>query len=79
MAGYPKVNGKIVYDSWSDGSDVYKDSKGYYIIQWDNVKNAEYKKYLPKSWKPAPPDSSSLKKTKKVKKTKKNKTKRTKK
>jgi hypothetical protein len=44
--------GSKVYGSWKDGSDIYKDSKGFYIIQWDPVKG-EFKKYLPKSWKPA--------------------------
>ncbi len=44
--------GSKVYGSWKDGSDIYKDSKGFYIIQWDPIKG-EFKKYLPKSWKPA--------------------------
>jgi hypothetical protein len=70
----PKVNGRIVYDTWKDGSDIYKDSKGYYIFQWDSIKEKNYKSYLPKSWKPSPREES-MKKTKKVKKTKKNKTK----
>jgi hypothetical protein len=43
--------GSIIYGSWKDGSDIYKDSKGYYVIQWDPTKG-EFKKYLPKSWKP---------------------------
>jgi len=78
-----KVNGKIIYGSWNDGSDIYKDTKGYYIIQWDPVKETEYKKYLPKSWKPSPEEGESMKKTKKMKTTKKvkrskNKTKRNK-
>ncbi len=47
-----KVFGKVVYGSWKDGSDIYKDSKGYFVMQWDAEKDAEYKKYLP-SWKPA--------------------------
>jgi len=25
------ARGQIVYDSWKDGSDVYKDKKGYYV------------------------------------------------
>ena len=76
---YPRAHGKIVYGSWSDGSDIYKDSKGYYIMQWDVVKEKGYKQYLPKSWKPEPPDPSfkmNSRKSKKTKKTKKNKTKR---
>ena len=48
----PRTKRGIVYDSWRDGSDIYKDSKGFYIIQWDTTKEQEYKKYLPKSWKP---------------------------
>jgi hypothetical protein len=78
-----KVNRKIVYGSWKDGSDIYKDSKGYYVIQWDPLKNDTYNKYLPKSWKPFPEDSESDGKSTKVKTTKKrtkrNKTKRNKK
>jgi len=41
-----KVNGKIVYGSWKDGSDIYKDKKGYYIIQWNPKTDMDYKKYL---------------------------------
>ena len=44
--------GNIVYGSWKDGSDIYRDSKGYYIIQWDPPTDTDFKKYLPKSWKP---------------------------
>lgn len=41
--------GKIEYGTWTDGSSIYKDSKGYYYV----AVNAEgmYKKHL-KSWKP---------------------------
>jgi hypothetical protein len=46
-----KVQAKLIYGSWKDGSDIYKDSKGYYVIQWNNSKMTDYKKYLPK-WKP---------------------------
>jgi hypothetical protein len=46
------LNGKIVYDSWKDGSDVCKDKKGYYIEQWNPKTEMGYKKYLAKSWKP---------------------------
>ena len=26
---------KKVYDSWKDGSDVYKDKNGFYIIKYN--------------------------------------------
>jgi len=42
--------GTIDYGSWKDGSSVFKDKKGYYIIDI-NDKGNEYKKYL-KNWKP---------------------------
>lgn len=45
-------NGKVVYGSWNDGSDIYKGKQGYYIIQWNPKTQMTYKKYLPKSWKP---------------------------
>ena len=45
-------NDPIIYDSWKDGSDVYKDTKGYYILQWNPKTKKEYKKYLAKTWKP---------------------------
>ena len=48
-----KSNRKKVYDSWKDGSDIHKDKKGYYIIQWNPKTDKDYKKYLPKSWKPS--------------------------
>lgn len=42
--------GKKEYGTWTNGSSIYKDSKGYYYV----AVNAEgmYKKHL-KSWKPA--------------------------
>lgn len=43
--------GNIEYGSWKDGSSIYKDSKGYYIIAFSNINNKEYKKYI-KNWKP---------------------------
>ena len=46
-----KVNRKIVCGSWKDGSDIYKDKNGYYIIQYNPKTNNDYKKYL-KTWKP---------------------------
>lgn len=75
-----RKDGKIVYDSWNDGSDVLKDKNGYYIMQWDVIKEKDYKKYLPKSWKPTPyteeDRSKPIKNRTKKSKTKKNKTKR---
>lgn len=44
--------GNVIYGSWKDGSDIYKDSKGYYIIQWNPKTGDDFKKYVPKSWKP---------------------------
>ena len=54
--------------TYNDGSSVYKDTHGYYIYQWDNVKEVEYKKYL-KTWKPPKSDTRLIldKKTKKWK------------
>ncbi len=43
--------GSIVYGSWKDGSDIYKDSKGYYILQYDPKTDTIGKKHL-KGWKP---------------------------
>ena len=57
-----KSNGKIVYDTWKDGSDVYKDKKGYYIVQWNPKTEMIYKKYLSKSWKPKPNEPNETKK-----------------
>ena len=51
--------GNIDYGSWKDGSSIFKDKKGYYIIQAKNKGKGEaYKKYL-KNWKP-PPDTKLL-------------------
>lgn len=64
-------DGKIIYGSWKDGSDVMKDKKGYYVIQWNPNTQSEYHKYLPKSWKPDLELASNKLQTKKSKKTKK--------
>lgn len=40
----------IDYGTWKDGSSIFKNNKGYYIIAINN-KSEEYKKYL-KKWKP---------------------------
>ena len=67
--------GNIDYGSWKDGSSVFKDSKGYYIIQFNINKGKEYKKYL-KNWKPLrDSDVLYLDKTKKKWTSKKQKTK----
>ena len=42
-----------VYDSWKDGSDVYKDKNGFYIIQYNLKTKSDYRKYLRKTWKPS--------------------------
>ena len=60
-------NGPIIYDSWKDGSDVYRDTKGYYILQWNPKTKKEYKKYLAKTWKPALNTPNKQKKKKKLK------------
>ena len=43
-----------VYDSWKDGSDVYKDKNGFYIIKYNLKTKSDYKKYLRKTEKPSP-------------------------
>jgi hypothetical protein len=44
--------GTVEYGTYKNGSSVYKDKTGYYIIDIsDNGKGEEYKKYL-KNWKP---------------------------
>ena len=50
--------GNIDYGSWKDGSSIFKDVKGYYIVQFDIVKRKEYKKYL-KNWRPPRDNESS--------------------
>ena len=64
-----KSSRKEVYNSWKDGSDVYKNTKGFYIFQYNPKKNLEYKKYLPKKYLP---NYSKTKKGKIETKTKKN-------
>ena len=36
----------VVYGSWNDGSDIYKDKKGFFVVQWNPHTENEYKKYL---------------------------------
>ena len=47
-----RVEGFIDYGTYKDGSSIFKNNKGYYIININN-KGEEYKKYL-KNWKPLP-------------------------
>ena len=42
---------KKVYGTYKDGGDIYKDGKGYYVIQWNVKEQKEYKKYI-KGYKP---------------------------
>jgi hypothetical protein len=35
-----------VYGSWKDGSDIYKNNKGYFVIQYDPKKNIDYKRFI---------------------------------
>jgi len=35
-----------ILGSYKDGSDIYKDKTGLYIVQWDPKKEIEYKKRL---------------------------------
>jgi hypothetical protein len=41
----------VWYGDWKDGSVILKDSKGYYVPQWNVKLGKEYKKYL-KGFKP---------------------------
>jgi hypothetical protein len=52
----------IEYGTWKDGSSVYKDKIGYYIVDI-NEKGENYKKYL-KNWKPVGNNLLYLDKTK---------------
>ena len=77
--------GKKEYGSWNDGSSVYKDNKGYYIVAVNSKNGPMYKKYL-KNWKPETNTSQlcliknkwTKCKKKKVNKTRKTKTRKTK-
>lgn len=48
--------GSVVYGSWKDGSDIYKDTKGYWILQYSPKLDDTVKKYL-KGWRPRPDDA----------------------
>jgi hypothetical protein len=39
-------SGSIIYGNDKHGNDIYKDSKGYYVILWNPKKGEEYKKYM---------------------------------
>jgi hypothetical protein len=69
-----KYIGKEDFGTWKDGSSVFKDKKGFYVVQWDPKKNIEYKKYL-NNWKPKPQEDRLvlIKNKWKIKKSKKNK------
>ena len=43
--------GKKVYGLYKDGSDIYKDRTGYYIVQWNKRTMRPYKKHI-KGFKP---------------------------
>jgi hypothetical protein len=40
------LTGKVMYGTWNDGSSVFKDSKGYYIVTVKSATTPLYKKYL---------------------------------
>lgn len=42
----PAKPGSVIYGSDKEGSDIYKDSKGYYVIRWNPKTDNLYKKYL---------------------------------
>jgi hypothetical protein len=46
--------GKREYGTWNNGASIYKDSKGFYIIDVNN--SGMYKKYL-KRWRPKAGDT----------------------
>lgn len=41
-----------IYGSWKDGSDIRKDTRGYYVTQYNPATDKTYKKYI--SYKPNP-------------------------
>ena len=47
-------DGEKSYGTWKTGAEIYKDRKGYFVLDWDVKKEEEYRKYL-KSYKPDPP------------------------
>lgn len=66
-----------VFGSWKNGSDIYKDKNGFFIIDYNPQKNLEFKNYI-KSLKKYINKESNKKKSKsktKLKNIKKSKTK----
>jgi hypothetical protein len=45
--------GKKVYGVYKDGSDIYKDRTGYYIVKWNPRTLRPYKKRVDGTWKPS--------------------------
>ena len=45
--------GTKVYGSYKDGSNIYKDRTGYYIVQWNKRTMRPYKKHMNGKWKPS--------------------------
>lgn len=45
--------GLEIFGTGPRGADIYKDSHGYYYVDVNIKTMEEYRKYLPKSWKPA--------------------------
>jgi len=43
--------GKKVYGSYKNGSDIYKDRTGYYIVKWNPRTQRPYKKRINGKWK----------------------------
>ena len=37
---------RLIYGSYKDGSHIYKDKTGFFIVQWNRAKNVSYKKRL---------------------------------
>jgi len=48
------IVGTKEYGTYKDGSSVYKDSRGFYIVQYNPKTSQDYKKYL-KGWKHSAP------------------------
>ena len=67
-----------VYASYKDGSDIYKNKKGFYIIAYNPKNNTDSKKYLKSLKKYVTPTLSKKKKVKKSKKKSKKKSNKTK-
>ena len=38
-----------VFGSWKNGSDIYKDKNGFFIIDYNPQNNLEFKNYIKKS------------------------------